>query len=102
MASVGNVESADREYPWLIDLGVSSHMTKERHVLTNFQEYEEPENVALGDGRVVKVLGYGRVQMNMLFPGIEAKKAVLYDVLNVPKLACNLFSVAKDCCRIWP
>ena len=93
MAPVGNIESADREYPWLIDSGVSSHMTKERHVLTNFQEFEEPENVALGDGRVVKSLGHGRVQMNMLFPGTEAKKAVLYDVLYVPKLTCNLFSV---------
>ena len=113
MASVGNIESADREYPWLIDSGASSHMTKEKHVLTNFQEFEEPENVALGDGRVVKALGYGRVQMNMLFPGTEAKKAVLYDVLYVPKLTCNLFSVQaavakgnavefgpNDCC-IW-
>ena len=113
MASVGNIESADREYPWLIDSGASSHMTKEKHVLMNFQEFEEPENVALGDGRVVKALGYGRVQMNMLFPGTEAKKAVLYDVLYVPKLTCNLFSVRaavakgnavefgpNDCC-IW-
>ena len=31
--------------------------------------------------------------MNMLFPGTEAKKAVLYDVLYVPKFTCNLFSV---------
>ena len=94
MASVGNVKSADKEcYPWLIDSGVSSHLTKEKHVLTNFQEFEEPENVALGDGRVVKALGSGRVHMNMLIPGIEAKKAVLYDVLYVPKLTCNQLSV---------
>ena len=51
--------------------------------------------------------------MNMLFSGTEAKKAVLYDVLYVPKLTCNLFSVQaavvkvnavefgpNDCC-IW-
>ena len=77
MASVGNLKSADKEYyPWVIDSGTSSHMTKEKHVLTNFQEFEEPENVALGDGRVVKALGSGRVQMNMLFPEAEAKKAV--------------------------
>ena len=94
MASVGNVKSADKEcYSWVIDSGASSHMTKEKHFLTNFQEFEEPENVALGDGRVVKALGSGRVQMNMLFPGTEAKKAVLYDVLYVPKRTCNLFSV---------
>ena len=94
MASVGNLKSADKEnYPWVIDSGASSHMTKEKHVLTNFQEFEEPENVALGDGRVVKALGSGRVQMNMLFPEAEAKKAVLYDVLYVPTCTCNLFSV---------
>ena len=94
MAFVGNLKSADKEcYPWLIDSGASSHMMKEKHVLTNFQEFEEPENVALGDGRVVKALGSGRVQMNMLFPATEVKKAVLYDVLYVPKLTCNLFSV---------
>ncbi|XP_068691139.1 uncharacterized protein [Montipora foliosa] len=79
MVFVGNIKSVDKEcYPWLIDSGASSHMTKEKHVLTNFQEFEEPENVALGDGRVVKALGSGRVQMNMLFPGTDAKKAVLY------------------------
>ena len=101
MASVGNVKSADKErYPWVIDSGASSHMTKEKRVLTNFQEFEEPENVALGDGRVVKALGSGRIQMNMLFPGTEAKKAVLYDVLYVPKLTCNLFSVRAAVARV--
>ena len=51
--------------------------------------------------------------MNMFFPAADAKKAVLYDVLYVPKLTCNLFSVRavvakgntvefgpKSCC-IW-
>ena len=94
MASVGSVNFADKEcYPWLIDSDASSHMTKEKHVLTNFQEFDEPENVALGDGRVVKAMGSGCMQMNMLFPGTETKKAVLYNVLYVPKLTCNLFSV---------
>ena len=114
MASSGNVEFADKEcYPCVIDSGASGHMTKEKHVLTDVQEFEEPENVALGDGRVVKALGSGRVQMNMLFPGTEAKKPVLYDVLYVPKLTCNLFSVrtavakgntvesGPDNCCIW-
>ena len=64
MTSVGNLN----------DWGASCHMTKEKHVLTNFQKLEEPKNVAPGDGRVVKALGSGRVQMNMLFPAAEAKK----------------------------
>ena len=87
MAYVASVKFADKEcYPWLIDSGASSDMTKEKHVLTNFQEFDEPENVALGDG-VVKAMGSGCV------PGTETKKAVLYNVLYVPKITCNLFSV---------
>ena len=39
-------------------------MTNEKHVLTNFLEFDEPENVALGDGRVVKALESGSVRMN--------------------------------------
>ena len=79
MTSAGNGKSADKEcYPWLIDSDASIHTTKEKHVLTNFQEFEEPENVALGDSRVSRS---GRVQMNVLFPGTEANKAILYDAL---------------------
>ena len=93
-ASVESVESAEKKCcPWVIDSGASSHMTKEKHVMVNFQEFDKPENVALGDGRVVKALGSGSVRMNMLFETTESKKAVLYDVLYVPKLTCNLFSV---------
>lgn len=68
-------------------------MTKEKHVLVNFQEFDKPENVALGDGPVVKALGSGSVRVDMLFRATESKKAVLYYVLYVPKLTCNLFSV---------
>ena len=97
MMSAGNVKSVDMEcYPWVINSGALSHMMKEKHVLTNYQEFAEPENVALGDGRVVKALGSGSVRMNMLFQATEAaepKRAVLYNVLYVPKLTCNLFSV---------
>ena len=32
-----------------------------------FQEFEKPENVSLGDGRVLKALGSGSVRRNMLF-----------------------------------
>lgn len=85
MASFGSVKSVDKEcYPWLINSGASSHTTKEKHVLMNFQEFNGPENFALGDNRVVKALGSGSVQINMLFRATEPKKAVLYNVLYMP------------------
>ncbi len=48
-------------------LGTSSHTTKEKHVVMSFQEFHEPENVAMGEGRVVKAFRSGSVRMNMLF-----------------------------------
>lgn len=41
----------------------------------------------------MKALGFGKVFMKMLFQGTKTKKAVLYNVLYVAKLTCNLFSV---------
>ena len=85
------MKSADKEcypYPWVIDSGASSHMTKEKHVLMNFREFGEPEN-----GRFVKGLGSGSVRINMLFQAAEHKKAVLYNMLYVPERNCNLFFV---------
>lgn len=52
----------------------------------NFRHFDEPENFALGDVRIVKALGFGNVLVNMLFQGTKTKKAVLYDVLYAPKL----------------
>ena len=46
--------------------------------------------VGLGDGSTVEAVGVGRVRLDMLF---RVEQAVLYDVLHVPKLSCNLFSV---------
>ena len=83
MVSVGRVKSADEEcYLWLIDSGASSHTTKEKHILMNFQEFDEPEHFAVGDGCVVKVLGSGSLQMNVPFRATEPKKAVLCMYLN--------------------
>jgi hypothetical protein len=68
-------------------------MTKEKDVFINYQQFDEPESVALGDGCVVQALGSDNVHVNMCLPGGKLKKAVLANVLYVPKLTSNLFSV---------
>ena len=78
---------------WLIDSGASSHMTSELQYLSNYRPFEVPETVGLGDGRTVEALGFGNVSLRMLFSVSGPKPAVLHDVLYVPKLSCNLFSV---------
>lgn len=78
---------------WLIDSGASSHMMLQREFLVNYRELDTPEKVALGDGRIVEAVGVGNVHLKMTFKVSSPKRAVMYDVLYVPKLACNLFSV---------
>lgn len=46
-----------------------------------------------GDSRAAEAVGIGTIQMNMLFKVSNSKKVVMYDVLHVPSLSCNLFSV---------
>lgn len=56
----------------------------ENVIHSKFQEFNEPENVALGNGSVVKAMESRSVQMNVLFPGTKTKKAALFNVLCVP------------------
>ena len=41
----------------------------------------------------MEAVGVGSIHLDMLFRVSESKRAVLYDVLYVPKLSCNLFSI---------
>ena len=81
------------EGKWLVDSGASSHMTPKREYFTEYQLFSIPEKVALDDGRVVEAVGVGTIRLNMLFKVSNSKSSVMHDVLHVPKLSCNLFSV---------
>ena len=41
-------------------------MTKEESVFVNYKQFDQPESVALGDGRVAQALGSVGVHVNML------------------------------------
>ena len=81
------------EDEWLMDSGASSHMIPKREYFTKYRSFSIPEKVSFGDGRVVEAVGVGTIRLNVLFKVSNSKRAVMYDVLHVPKLACNLFSV---------
>ena len=78
---------------WLVDSGASSHMTWDKELLTDYKEFQTPEKIGLGDGRQVDAVGAGNVHLKMLFNVSQPKMSVMYRVLYVPELACNLFSV---------
>ena len=78
---------------WLIDSGASKHMTCDKEKIQEYQEFTKSQSVKLGDGRVVDALGIGNVKLKMTFKLSDVKNVTMYDVLYVPKLSGNLFSV---------
>ena len=78
---------------WIIDSGASHHMTFKKNVLQGYREFEASEPVGLGDGRTVAALGVGEVKVTTQLHNGEKVGCWISDVLYVPKLTTNLFSV---------
>jgi len=47
----GGVSSTE-SYRWLIDSGAIKHMTPDKSLVTEYQEFEQPEKVAIAYGNV--------------------------------------------------
>ena len=78
---------------WCIDSGASQHMTNNKELIEQYNEFISPEIVRLGDNREVLAYGKGNVLVKVNSDG-GYKSAELVDVLYVPALAKNLFSVS--------
>jgi len=76
---------------WLLDSGVSKHMTFRQDWLSELQPCEN-EHVSLGDGTTCSVKGNGSVYIERLVNG-KWLQGKLENVLYVPDLNKNLFSV---------
>jgi hypothetical protein len=87
LASTG--PHADRDV-WLIDLGVSYHMTPHREWFFEYEKYDGGD-VFLGDDSTSKIMGRGRVNLLLKYGRIRTLLGVLY----IPKLARSLIYVSK-------
>ena len=79
---------------WFVDSGASSHMTWNQKLLTDHEEFEIPEKVRLGDGRIVDAVGIGNVYLTfiyltMWFKVSEPKKSVTSMYHNY-RVICSL------------
>ena len=91
--ATGLVTASKEENKWIVDSGASQHMTSSHQLFVDYEEFTEPEPVTLGDGHTVNALGKGNIKIIMM-PGTNGEvRGTLKEVLYVPKLACNLFSV---------
>ena len=73
--------------PWIIDSSASNHMTGYASSFSTYNLDSRHIMVKFADGSLATVARTGTIVLN---PHIT-----LYDVLHVPKLACNLLSISK-------
>ncbi|KAK2455598.1 hypothetical protein QL285_003035 [Trifolium repens] len=82
-------EAAD-SMVWYFDSGCSNHMTGNRSILTDFDEYLNTK-IRLANSDSIKAEGMG----NVVIQRSNGKKAVIEKVLYVPGMKCNLMSIGK-------
>lgn len=94
-SSLGQIESsADRNVSWYQDCGATQHMTPHRENMKNYVKLEVPTLVVIGSGNTLQGIGYGDVDLEA-YNGSCWEKIVLCNVLHVPSLSFNLFSVTQ-------
>ena len=82
-----------KDLTWYIDSGASQHMSYDKEMMEDYVHFANPQKVRLGDNREVQALGKGNIWLNIK-AGDKYKPVRLVDVLHVPDLAKNLFSVS--------
>lgn len=101
--SIKSIMSMDIGEVWIIDSGASCHMTYRREWLTDYRPITE-EVVSLSDDMQCAVSGKGTVNIKKLING-QWSKARIENVLHVPQIKKNLFSVGasakKGFCTIF-
>jgi transposase InsO family protein len=82
---------ASADTHWVADTGASCHMTSHREWLTGFSE--SLVTVELADGSVIYGTGRGTISFIPYINGCATEPIVLQNVLHVPSLHNNLFSI---------
>ncbi|KAF7844141.1 Retrovirus-related Pol polyprotein from transposon RE1 [Senna tora] len=72
---------------WIVDSRASDHMTGDSGMFSSWYPYTQNYKVRIADGSLANVTGIGEVSLS--------DSITLKSVLFVPKLKCNLLSVAK-------
>jgi len=87
--------SGNREQDWLADSGASHHMSMNRSWFCNFEPITENRiAITVGNNNVVYAKGRGSVQV-VAHVGNKIFEHCLVNVLYVPEIRCNLFSLGS-------
>ena len=87
----------------IIDSGATCHMENSLKNMIDVENLENPVNVTLGDGSQVKADRIGKVPLRHVLKNGKEVNIMMEDVLYVPDLSLNLFSVPaamKKGCKV--
>lgn len=90
---VSNLSHQLQKSKWLVDSGATEHMCRDRALFTSFSN-TSPKPVIIGNGAVINAIGYGQMTVQVS-NGNEWIDTVIDNVLYVPELKTNLFSVNR-------
>ncbi|CAH0718942.1 unnamed protein product, partial [Brenthis ino] len=78
---------------WFLDSGASEHMCSTVDNFINYKKLLVPKDVVIGDGTIIKALGYGDIDLEA-YDGQQWIKTLISNVLYVPSIKVNLFSMS--------
>ncbi|UYV64540.1 hypothetical protein LAZ67_3001142 [Cordylochernes scorpioides] len=85
---------AETKDSWIADSGATDHMTFRREWFSTFKEIPEGVHpVCLGDGKKIYAKGKGNIDI-LSYVDSQKINATLLDVLYIPELETNLFSIS--------
>ena len=96
---ISGTDEINKKDKWLIDSGATSHMTFNRDMFSDYKLFEKPQQVCLGDGHVLEAVGVGNVEIVTAVSRIKSNANTMHDVLHVPAMKVNLFSVRAAASR---
>ena len=88
------ISSHSRMDAWIVDSGAASHMCINQSGFMQHKSLKKTLKVTLGDGYEVDAVGCGTVVFYSELPYGKSRKCKLHDVLHVPQLSYDLFSVS--------
>lgn len=100
--SLSAVRMSNQEYKneWFQDCAASEHMSSYKEMFVNFSDLKVPTDIVIGDGTELKAVGRGDIELEA-FDGQCWSEVILKDVLYVPEMSFNVFSVGlvldKEC-----
>ena len=60
---------------WIVDSRTSSHMTHKKELLMNYEEFDKPQKVSMGDSHMVEACGKGDIQFTMTLDNDNPKRS---------------------------